>query len=100
MMAVNKERYYVEASGSKLSADSLVSRVKQAYPDARINGIKLYEATNRSAEVSVAFSSKKDTKAKAEVPKPKDGAKPVAPQRQPGFTIFCQSLHRPGTGKI
>ena len=96
MMAVNKERYYVEASGSKLSADSLVSKVKQAYPDARVNGIKLYEATDRSAEVSVAFSSKKDTKAKAEVPKPKDGAKPVAPQRQPGFTIFVN----PYTGLV
>lgn len=87
-MAFNKERYYVEAVGTKLSADSLVSKVKQAFPDAKVNGIKLYDAVDRSAEVSVAFPPKKDAKAKAEAPKPKEGAKPAAPQRQPGFTIF------------
>ena len=96
MMAFNKERYYVEAAGAKLSADTLVSKVKQNYPGAKVNGIKLYEAADRSAEVSVSFPPKKDAKAKSEAPKPKEGAKPVAPQRQPGFTIFIN----PYTGQV
>ncbi|HEX8315189.1 MAG TPA: PepSY-associated TM helix domain-containing protein [Flavisolibacter sp.] len=95
-MAFNKDRYYVEAAGTKLSADSLVSKVKQGFPDAKVNGIKLYEAVGRSTEVSVAFPPKKDAKAKPEAPKPKEGAKPAAPQRNPGFTIFIN----PYTGQV
>jgi uncharacterized iron-regulated membrane protein len=92
-MAFNKDRYYVEAAGTKLSADSLVKAVKSSFPAAKVNGIKLYEATDRSAEVSVAFPPKKE--AKAETQKPKEGAK-AAPQRNPGFTIFIN----PYTGKV
>jgi uncharacterized iron-regulated membrane protein len=93
-MAFNKERYYVEASGTKLSADSLVTKVKQTFPEAKVGGIKLYEEAGRSAEVSVSFPSQKGSK--AETPKPKEGAKPAAPQRQPGFTIFVN----PYTGQV
>lgn len=96
MMAFNKDRYYIEATGAKLSADSLVKSVKKAYPEAKINGVKVYDATNRSAEVSVGFPPKKDAKAKPEAPKPKEGAKPTPPQRQPGFTIFIN----PYTGQV
>lgn len=96
MMAFNKDRYYVEESGARLSADSLVKSVKKAYPEAKVNGIKLYEAADRSAEVSAGFPPKKDAKAKAEAPKPKEGAKPTPPQRQPGFTIFVN----PYTGQV
>lgn len=92
-MAFNKDRYYVEAVGTKLPADSLVSQVKQVFPDAKVNGIKLYEAADRSAEVSVGFPPKKDNKANAEQ-KTKVAAKP--PQRQPGFTIFID----PYTGEV
>lgn len=92
-MAFNKNRYYVEAAGIKLSADSLVKVVKSNFPAAKVNGIKLYEATDRSAEVSVAFPPKKE--AKAETQKPKEGAK-ATPQRNPGFTIFIN----PYTGKV
>ena len=95
-MALNKDRYYVEAAGTKLSADSLVSKVKQSFPGAKVNGIKLYEAADRSAEVSVVFPPKKDGKAKAESPKPKQGGKEAAPQRQPGYTLFVN----PYTGQI
>lgn len=96
MMAFNKDRYYVEASGSKLSADSLIKNVKQAYPEAKVNGIKLYEAADRSAEVSVGFPPKKGAKTKAEAPRPKEGTKPAPPQRSPGFTIFIN----PYTGQV
>ena len=95
-MALSKDRYYVEAAGTKLSADSLVSKVKQSFPGAKVNGIRLYEATDRSAEVNIAIPQKKDAKAKAEAPKPKEGAKKEAPQRQPGFTIFIN----PYTGQV
>ena len=108
MMAVNKDRYYVEATGSRLSTDSLVRSVKKSFPDAKVNGIKLYEQADRSAEVSVAFSAKKGGKGGAkeasarpagtnvEAAKGKEGAKGGAPQRQPGFTIFVN----PYTGQV
>jgi uncharacterized iron-regulated membrane protein len=95
-MALSKDRYYVEAAGARLSADTLVSKVKQSFPGVKVNGIKLYEAADRSAEISVAFPPKKDASAKAEAPKPKAGAKEAAPQRQPGFTIFVN----PYTGQV
>ncbi len=111
MMVFNKERYYVEATGNRLSADSLVSSVKKAYPDAKVNGIKLYQEADRSAELSVAFGKKADkggAKVAGEKPaekkaegdkaggKGKEGAKSAAPQRQPGFTIFVN----PYTGQV
>lgn len=95
-MTFNKERYYVQVSGTKLSADSLVKSVKQAFPEAKVNGIKLYAAADRSAEVSVGFGTKKD-KAKAKTEASKGGAKKKGtPQRQPGFTIFVN----PYTGQV
>lgn len=104
-MAFNKDRYYVEAGTAKLSADSLVRSVKQKFPDAKVNGIKLYEDAERSAEVNVGFPPKKDGK-KAE-PKREEGAKrneggkgkevKAQPQgRQPGFTVFVN----PYTGQV
>jgi uncharacterized iron-regulated membrane protein len=112
MTAFNKERYYVAPEGNRLSADSLVSTVKQRFPGAKVNGIKLYEQADRSAEVSVAFPAKKGAKggekaegsnaetkpaaSKAEGQKEKEGAKAGAPQRQPGFTIFIN----PYTGRV
>lgn len=100
MMAMNKKRYYVQAAGEKLSADSLLSCVKKAYPDAKLNGIKLYGDANRSAEVSVAFAPKKEAEATTEKKEPaadkQKSAKPQPPQRQPGFTIFIN----PYTGEV
>jgi len=96
MTAFHKDRYYVEATGNKLSVDSLVKSVKNAYPEAKVNGVKVYEAADRSAEVSVAFAPKKNAKTQAEAPKPKDGGKATPTQRQPGFTIFVN----PYTGQV
>ncbi|HVF96425.1 MAG TPA: PepSY-associated TM helix domain-containing protein, partial [Flavisolibacter sp.] len=99
-MAFNKSRYYVEVSGTlQLSADSLINRVKESYPLAKVNGIKLYDDAKRSAEVSVAFPPEKEAgqqaqkNQKSEISK---AAKPVAPQRQPGFTVFIN----PYTGQV
>ncbi len=92
-MAMSKKRYYVEAGATKLSADQLIKAVKDSFPQAKVNGIRLYEAADRSAEVSVAFAAKKEAKGEA----PKAGAeKKGPPQRQPGFTIFVN----PYTGKL
>lgn len=92
-MAMSKKRYYVEARQNKLSLDQLVKAVKASYPEAKVNGIKVYADTTRSAEVSVAFPPKKNAKAEA----PVAGAeKKGPPQRQPGFTIFVN----PYTGQM
>jgi uncharacterized iron-regulated membrane protein len=92
-MAINKKRYYVEAGTAKLSVDSLVRNVKQSFPDAKVNGIKLYSEADRSAEISVAFPPKKETKSETQKPA-NEKAQPL--QRQPGFTIFIN----PYTGKV
>src|SRR5215213_1458781 len=93
-LSLNKKRYYVAEGRSKLSADELIKNVKQAYPEAKITGIKFYEAADRSAEISANFSSKKQ--AAPETKKPAQQNKQAAPQRQPGYTIFID----PYTGKV
>lgn len=91
-MGLNKKRYYVETATSKLSSDSLVKNVKKAFPDAKVNGIKLYAHAERSAEISVAFPAKAASPALQD----KGMAKGQAAQRQPGFTIYVN----PYTGEI
>jgi len=87
-MAFNKERYYVKAGAEKLSPDELVKFVKDSFPKAKINSVKLYEDADRSAEVSISLAPGKKKPAQS-------SAKP-SQQRQPGFTIFID----PYTGKI
>ena len=86
-MAFNKNRYYVNETGKILSPGELVTNVKNVYPQAKINGIKLYTQPDRSAEINVGFPSGK----KADVPA---AAKPAKPERQPGFTIFVDPVSR------
>jgi uncharacterized iron-regulated membrane protein len=92
-MAMSKKRYYVEAGTQKLSPDQLTKAVKDSFPQAKINGIKLYDAADRSSEVSVAFPSKKESKAETQKQRVE---KKGPPQRQPGFTIFVN----PYTGQV
>ena len=80
-MALNKDRYYVTAGAQHLPADSLIASVKKKYAAAKVNGIKLYGAKDRSAEISVTLKGKKEA-AKGE--------------RQPGYTIFVN----PYTGAV
>jgi uncharacterized iron-regulated membrane protein len=92
-MAMSKKRYYVERGTGKLSLDQLVKAVKDSFTTAKVNGVKVYEAANRSTEINVVFPPKKE--GKAEVQKAKEEKK-GPPQRQPGFTIFVN----PYTGQI
>ncbi len=91
-MSLNKERYFVEAGEKKLSADSMAKLVKDSFPGAKVNGIKLYEDAERSAEINIAISSQQNKK-KSDVPVIE---KKSAPQRQPSYTIFIN----PYTGQI
>lgn len=88
-MALNQKRYYVEANGSKLPVSSLVQSVKQNFPQAKINGVKVYEDALRSAEISVSFPLKKEEQKSSN----QNASKP---ERQPGFTIFVN----PYTGQV
>ncbi|MGV3530311.1 MAG: PepSY-associated TM helix domain-containing protein [Flavisolibacter sp.] len=96
MMAMHPQRYYVEAAEKRLSADSLVKKLNEVYPGARVSGLKLYEAADRSAELGVTFPSEKTKQNASPAPGKKDVAKPAASQRQPGFTIFMN----PYTGAV
>lgn len=80
-MSFYKERYFVNEGNNKLPTVQLTQFVKDSFPLAKINGIKVYEDALRSAEINVSFASKKETK-------PAD--------RQAGYTIFID----PYNGKI
>ena len=92
-MAFNKDRYYVTHTGNKLSADSLVSKVKLAFAGAKINNVKVYGNPERSAEINITPAAKKETSATSSQPLAK---KQGPPERQPGYTIFVN----PYTGDI
>ena len=92
-MAFNKDRYYVTHAGNKLSADSLVSKVKLAFAGAKINNVKVYGNHERSAEINITPAAKKETSATSSQPLAK---KQGPPERQPGYTIFVN----PYTGDI
>jgi uncharacterized iron-regulated membrane protein len=91
-MALNKNRYYVMAGTSKAALQTLVANVKDSFPGARINSIKVYSDPERSAELSIAFPPKKEAKSEA----PATARKGAPPERQPGFTIFVN----PYTGQV
>ncbi len=96
-VGLNKHRYYVEAGTTKLPLQQLIKNVKDSFPKAKINSIKVYDAADRSVELNVNFPPPKSEKDKIEKPKQnKSSAKPAQPQRQPGFTIFVD----PYTGNI
>jgi uncharacterized iron-regulated membrane protein len=89
-MALNKKRYYVEAGDTKLPISRLTQQVKQSFPDAKVNGVKIYEDVSRSAEINVNFTSPKKEEKTALA------NKASKPERQPGFTIFVN----PYTGQV
>ena len=99
MMAMNKDRYYVEKTGPALSTADLAKRVTDSFAKAKVTGVKWYSDEARSVEFNVSFPpAKKDGAAKEA---PKEAAKPAAgkapaPQRAPGFTVFVN----PYTGQI
>lgn len=87
-MALNKKRYYVEEGSGRIPADQLVEKVKLTYPEAKVTGIKLYTATNRSAEIAATIPPKKNAE--------QTETKSATPPRQPGYTIFVN----PYTGEV
>ena len=93
-MALNKNRYYVQPAPNKLSIDQLAQNVRTSFPEAKINGVKLYGDAKRSAEINVSVPPKKD--ARKEPSKAGEQKKSVTQQRQPGYTIFIN----PYTGQV
>jgi uncharacterized iron-regulated membrane protein len=96
-MGFNKHRYYVETGTTRLPLQQLIQNVKDSFPKAKINSVKVYDAADRSVELNVNFPPAKDAKKQVGQPQQnKSSAKPAQPQRQPGFTIFIN----PYTGQI
>ena len=79
--AFNKERYFVQDVGNKLSLDSLVGGVKRVYPTAKINTVKAYADNKRTTEINVSIAENKLSQ-KAPV------AQPGAEQRPTTLTAF------------
>ena len=96
-MALHKDRYYVEQTGERLPLAQLSQSVKAAFPQFKINGVKLYEDPTRSVEFNASPAPKKDKKEPAaSAPPPAAKGKEAAPRRQPGFTVFVN----PYTGAV
>ena len=57
--AFHKERYFVQPLEQKLSLDSLIAVVKEAYPNSKINGVKVYTANDRTIEINVSIAERK-----------------------------------------
>lgn len=87
--AFNKERYFVQEVGKKLSLDSLVGGVKQNYPTAKINTVKVYTDNKRSAEINVSIAENK-------APQKAAAAQKKGEQRAPTLTAFVN----PYSGEI
>jgi uncharacterized iron-regulated membrane protein len=87
-MALNKDRYFVEANGQKMALEQMVAGVKQQYPGAKVNGVKVYEDPSRSAELNVTLKSKEE--------KPKAAGKGAPAERAPSYTAFVN----PYTGQV
>lgn len=110
------KRYFVEATGQRLELATIVERVKQQHPSAKINGIKVYNDPERSVEVSIGMgekgkSGKEDKKGvsstqdagslkgQASNNKGESGPKPGAQRQEgrgPGLTVFVN----PYTGQV
>jgi uncharacterized iron-regulated membrane protein len=87
--AFHKERYFVPQDSERLSTDSLVASVKKSYPKAKINSVKIYNNTERTAEISVSIAEQKENKTPAK--QNQQTTKPQAPraeQRAPTLTAF------------
>ncbi|OLY93366.1 Uncharacterized iron-regulated membrane protein [Cnuella takakiae] len=111
--ALHHDRYYVTAAGSQRSAEELKALAVQAFPGHKVNGIKLYGAPDRSAELNLspakkdkggAAGNKEQQQGKQGAPEQKGGGKaggekqagkgPQGPP--PGFTVFMN----PYTGEV
>lgn len=106
--AFNKSRYFTTAAGPKLSIDSLVKKVKAAYPTAKINGVKLYTDPERNIEVNLTLAGKEEQGKRGETnntpsaqsrngqEKKESAASPRGEGRAPGVTAFVD----PYTGQV
>lgn len=103
--AFNKSRYFTQAQGTPLPVDSLVQKVKAAYPTAAVNSVKVYADKERNVEISLALPGKEggERKEAREAParkKPPSGERPGNARggegRAPGVTAFVD----PYTGGV
>lgn len=103
--AMHPERYYVTPQGGQRSAEELKQLAVAAFPGHKVNSIKLYGATDRSAELGLT-PSRKETGSQpeaAQLSEKKNGAKGAGEQKAkakqgppPGFTLFMN----PYTGQV
>lgn len=95
LMVLNKNRYYVEATGQKLPLETLVTGVNKKFPGSKVNGVKVYEDPARSAELNVTLKKKEASKENAVTTPAAKGAAPAG-ERAPSYTAFVN----PYTGQV
>ncbi len=86
MQLFHKHRYYSTAQTSRLPLDTLINRVLQAEPVAKITSVKLYSNPARNVEISFTKNpagrkkteGKQKTRSKDEKAKPAEGLRLVA----------------------
>src|SRR5215203_4714983 len=82
----HKERYFVQEGSTRLSLDSLVAGVKKNYPGAKVNTIKVYTNNERTVEVNVAITDKKQNSNSQKTETKKQ--EPRTEQRAPTLTAY------------
>ncbi len=87
MQFFNKNRYYTTAQTGRLPLDSLISRVEQAEPGAKINSVKLYSNPERTLEISFTKKPAGKEKEAADQKRPvkNEKVKPAEGQRLLAF---------------
>ena len=89
----HKERYFVEKGRTKLSLDTIVTKLKKAYPQAKVNSVKIYANEKRTVEINLNITDKKpNTTLQNQAKK----IEPVVRQRAASLTAFVN----PYSGKI
>ncbi|RYZ17173.1 MAG: PepSY domain-containing protein, partial [Chitinophagaceae bacterium] len=99
-LAFNKQRYYTSPGGTVLPADSILGKVRAAFPG-KVTGMKWYADPARTVEVSMSAPKKKEESGKAaagnaQKPATKEAKARSSEGRAPGFTVFAD----PYTGEI
>jgi len=89
----HKERYFVEKGRTKLSLDAIVTKLKKAYPQAKVNSVKIYANDRSTVEINLNITDKKpNTTLQNQAKK----IEPVVQQRATSLTAFVN----PYSGKI
>jgi len=97
--AFNKQRYFTEVKGQRLSLDTLAQRVATAQPNMTVGSIRIYTDPSRNAEVNVNPKEKKQSGERSESGERERGGKREEGKRGAGGPAQAEGAKRGGGGE-